>query len=200
MDANTALATLPARKTFDDSPEGQAFAKLAPELKTALAGVIETTRKAWQEANEDNPDEERVIACAHILSRCSNIGRAVEQIRGRALALAGLVSVSLKELGAYLVANDEAKLEPFAEVYAKTRLATEKGKVGFAEACRLAKFADATKSMFANALNEKVKVERPAPTDEDKDAVTEHSIDEILAPLARKWAETHKFEVVPPAK
>lgn len=209
INALAALMSQPPRPRFEDTPEGQAFAKVDPALLPALQGVITERRTLWEKSNGEDINGERILACAHIVAQCDpeSIGSVCDTIKARALTLAGLVNVTKSELCKMLVDNDAAGLAPFAEAYARSTLATDAGKVAYAEAARIVKLSPACKAMFGNLLADNPKVERvyaAIPAKGNAKAIPERKeqihISAILSPLARDWAKANNFEVVPEPK
>lgn len=151
----------------------------------------------WEKENSIDPAADVATACAHLLATLpiDKIGSAAEDAARRAYALAGLATVTKAEFARALVDNDAETLAPFAQAYALSHLAKE--PVTFAEAVRSAKLAPAAQQMFRGVLADNLSVER-APTANALKAdpqakPTTHTVKDILAPFARKWANANKL-------
>jgi hypothetical protein len=192
-----ALASLPARATFDETPQGKVFAGMDSATRETLAGIISAARQQWEAANLANPYEESAIACAHLLASsvpAASLGSVIDDIRSRYFALSGLRNITDKEIG---IALQEGKGETFdlvAQVYARAKLA--KDTVSTAEAVRLARLSPNSYGAVNKWLGAGVSVLRKGEDGKD----VSYSVDGILAPAARKWAKANGLDVIPAPK
>jgi hypothetical protein len=192
-----ALASLPARPTFDETAQGKAFASLDAATRETLAGIISAARQQWESANLANPYEESAIACAHLLASsvpAASLGSVIDDIRSRYFALSGLRNITDKEIGNALVEGKGEVFDLVAQVYARAKLAKETAST--AEAVRLARLSPNSYGAVNKWLGAGVSVLRKGEDGKD----VSHSVDSILAPAARKWAKANGLDVVAPAK
>lgn len=150
----------------------------------------------WERENSIDPAADVAIACAHLLATLpvDKIGSTAEDAARRAYSLAGLATVTKAEFANALRDNDTETLAPFAQAYALANLA--KDPQTLAEAMRTAKLAPAAQQMFRGVLSDNLSIERaptPAALKADPQAKpTTHTVRDILAPIARKWATANK--------
>jgi len=191
-----ALAALPARPSFDDTPVGKKFASFDAETKELLAEQIKNARSNWESANLANPYELQEIAAAHLLAAsvpAVELGKVIESIKARYYALNGLTALTEKEVGAALIAGKGETFDTLAALFARVKLAKE--PVSVAEGVRLARLAPSSYASVNKWLAVGVQVER----EEDGKKVAS-AVDSILAPAARKWAKSANVELVPAPK
>jgi hypothetical protein len=191
----SALASLPPKQAFADTPQGKAFASLDAATLATLAEIVQNARLNWEKENLSNPTEELEIACAHLLAGsvgASELGKVLGKVTDRYHALVGLSALTEKDVKEALVAGKGDSFELLAQVFARSRLAKE--PVSTAEAVRMAKLAPSSYAPVNKWLAVGIQVER-VDTEGKKTVL---SVDTILASAARKWAKANGFEVTPP--
>ena len=192
-----ALAALPPRASFEQTPQGLAFASLPDATRETLAGIITAARASWEKDNLDNPFESLEIACAHLLAAsvpAGGLGTVMDSIRSRYYALNGLTALTDKAIGEALLAGKGETFDVLASVFARVKLAKE--TVSTAEGVRLARLSPSSYPAVNKWLAIGVQVEK-VEADGKKTAT---SVDTILAPAARKWAKGAGIELVPAPK